>query len=226
MPFDRAAGWLYEGMAKALGNNTRGLPCVGDNPMLLSVRIRPRWRAPARRIPSPTSRRWKRSPASTSTGTSSPIPDLLGQAGVSRDDRGRRRRGKARRCDLRRIARRQCRSDRRLGRAQCGAAQPHRMAERPALPRAAFHRTGHRSRVGLADGHEWDGGASTAKNGITCNPNIPTEEVFTTPHASASTGCPSSTKPLSYQGTLIDDIAVRFEDGRSSRPRPRAARKC
>ena len=37
--------------------------------------------------------------------------------------------------------------------------------------------------IGLADGHEWQGGASTAKNGITCNPNIPTEEVFTTPHA-------------------------------------------
>ena len=37
--------------------------------------------------------------------------------------------------------------------------------------------------IGLADGHEWEGGASTAKNGITCNANIPTEEVFTTPHA-------------------------------------------
>src|SRR5690606_21125235 len=37
--------------------------------------------------------------------------------------------------------------------------------------------------IGLADGHEWQGGASTAKNGVTCNPNIPTEEVFTTPHA-------------------------------------------
>ncbi len=29
----------------------------------------------------------------------------------------------------------------------------------------------------------WQGGASKAKNGIACNPNIPTEEVFTTPHA-------------------------------------------
>lgn len=68
--------------------------------------------------------------------------------------------------------------------------------------------------VGLADGHEWMGGASTAKNGITCNPNIPTEEVFTTPHAHRLTGHVSSTKPLSYQGTLIDDISVRFEEGR------------
>src|SRR5204862_7438499 len=69
-------------------------------------------------------------------------------------------------------------------------------------------------RVGLADGHEWHGGASVAKNGITCNPNIPTEEVFTTPHAHRVDGIASSTKPLSHQGTLIDNIQVRFEGGR------------
>src|SRR3954453_15207696 len=34
--FDRAAGWLYEGMAKAFSNNTARLAVVGDNPMLLS----------------------------------------------------------------------------------------------------------------------------------------------------------------------------------------------
>jgi aminopeptidase len=67
--------------------------------------------------------------------------------------------------------------------------------------------------IGLAEGHEWVGGASTAKNGITCNPNIPTEEVFTTPHARRVSGHVVSTKPLSYQGSLIDGIAVRFEDG-------------
>lgn len=68
--------------------------------------------------------------------------------------------------------------------------------------------------VGLADGHEWHGGASTAKNGVTCNPNIPTEEVFTTPHARKVEGYVRSTKPLSHQGTLIDNIEVRFEQGR------------
>src|SRR5205814_6179773 len=68
--------------------------------------------------------------------------------------------------------------------------------------------------VGLADGHEWEGGASTAKNGITCNANIPSEEVFTTPHARRVNGHVVSTKPLSYQGSLIDGIAVRFEEGR------------
>ena len=61
----------------------------------------------------------------------------------------------------------------------------------------------------LADDHEWSGGASPAKNGIICNPNIPTEEVFTTPHRLRVEGHVSSTKPLSHQGTLIDDIRVR-----------------
>ena len=68
--------------------------------------------------------------------------------------------------------------------------------------------------VGLADGHEWMGGASMAKNGVTCNPNIPSEEVFTTPHALKVEGYVRSTKPLSHQGTLIDEIEVRFEAGR------------
>ncbi|HEY9216391.1 MAG TPA: aminopeptidase [Ancylobacter sp.] len=68
--------------------------------------------------------------------------------------------------------------------------------------------------VGLADEHEWAGGASTAKNGIVCNANIPTEEVFTTPHKLRVDGYVASTKPLSYQGTLIQDIAVKFEGGR------------
>ncbi len=68
--------------------------------------------------------------------------------------------------------------------------------------------------VGLADEHEWCGGAATAKNGVTCNANLPTEEVFTTPHKDRVNGTVVATKPLSYMGTLIQDIAVRFEGGR------------
>jgi aminopeptidase len=68
--------------------------------------------------------------------------------------------------------------------------------------------------VGLAEGHEWMGGASVARNGITCNPNIPSEEVFTTPHAWRTEGFVTSTKPLSHMGSLIEDIRVRFEAGR------------
>ena len=69
-------------------------------------------------------------------------------------------------------------------------------------------------RVGLADEHEWMGGASKAQNGIICNPNIPSEEVFTTPHAYKVDGTVVSTKPLSYQGTLIENIKVTFEEGK------------
>jgi aminopeptidase len=67
--------------------------------------------------------------------------------------------------------------------------------------------------VGLADGHAWMGGASHAKNGVYGNPNIPTEEVFTTPHRARTQGTVSATKPLSHQGTLIEGIQVRFENG-------------
>ena len=69
-------------------------------------------------------------------------------------------------------------------------------------------------RVGLADDHEWVGGAWTAKNGIAFNPNIPCEEVGTAPHKDRVEGVVRSTKPLAYQGALIEGIAVRFAAGR------------
>ena len=69
-------------------------------------------------------------------------------------------------------------------------------------------------RVGLAEDHVWMGGGTTAGNGLACIPNLPTEEVFTTPHCKRVDGTVTSTKPLSYQGTLIDGIRVRFEGGR------------
>ena len=68
-------------------------------------------------------------------------------------------------------------------------------------------------KIGLAKDHEWMGGNSLAQNGIMCNPNIPSEEVFTTPHALKVDGNVCSTKPLSYQGTLIDEIKVTFKNG-------------
>jgi aminopeptidase len=43
---------------------------------------------------------------------------------------------------------------------------------------------------------------------------MPTEEVFTTPHKDRVEGRVTSTKPLSHQGTMIEDISVRFEAGR------------
>ena len=73
--------------------------------------------------------------------------------------------------------------------------------------------------VGLADGHLWSGGAAEAKNGITCNPNIPTEEVFTTPHKLKVEGTARASKPLAYQGTLIEGIEVTFEGGKITKAR-------
>ena len=74
--------------------------------------------------------------------------------------------------------------------------------------------TGTDLRLGLADDHLWLGGGTTAGNGAECIPNMPTEEVFTTPHKDRVDGMVRSTKPLSYQGTLIEEIAVKFAGGR------------
>jgi aminopeptidase len=68
--------------------------------------------------------------------------------------------------------------------------------------------------LGLVDNHVWAGGASLARNGVICNPNIPSEEVFTMPHREKADGLVRSTKPLSYQGSMIEGIQVRFEQGR------------
>jgi aminopeptidase len=69
-------------------------------------------------------------------------------------------------------------------------------------------------RVGLADQHLWAGGGTTAGNGVYCQPNIPTEECFTTPHKDRVDGTVRASKPLSHQGTLIENIRCRFEGGR------------
>lgn len=69
-------------------------------------------------------------------------------------------------------------------------------------------------RLGLADDHLWMGGGTTAANGLYCIPNIPTEEVFTTPHKDRADGTVTASKPLSHQGTMIEGIQVRFEHGR------------
>ncbi len=68
--------------------------------------------------------------------------------------------------------------------------------------------------LGLADDHLWMGGGTVAGNGQYCIPNMPTEEVFTTPHKDRADGIVTASKPLSHQGTLIDGIQVRFEAGR------------
>lgn len=67
--------------------------------------------------------------------------------------------------------------------------------------------------VGLADDHRWAGGAEIATNGQVFNPNIPSEETFTMPHRDNVNGVVYSTKPLDYQGVLIDEFKLVFKNG-------------
>jgi aminopeptidase len=212
--FDRAAGWLYEGMSKAFDANTARLAVVGENPMLLSgedpakvaraskansIAYRPalekiagfdiNWNIIA--YPNPS---WAKQvfPGDEEDVAVAKLADAIFAASrVDNDD-------------------------------AIAAWHKHNATLRSRTEWLTVQRfsslhysgPGTDLTIGLADGHEWVGGASTAKNGITCNPNIPTEEVFTTPHALRVNGHVVSTKPLSYQGSLIDGIAVRFEEGR------------
>src|SRR4051812_34719920 len=77
-----------------------------------------------------------------------------------------------------------------------------------------FRGPGTDPKIGLADDHQWLGGGTTALNGIKFIPNLPTEEVFTTPHKDRTEGTVTSSKPLSYRGVLIDEIRVTFRNGR------------
>ncbi|WP_127143434.1 aminopeptidase [Pelagibacterium montanilacus] len=212
--FDKANGWLYEGMAKAFGSNTARLAIAGDNPLML-----------ANEDPDKVSRANKANsiaykPAMEKIVTfetnwnivSFPNPAWAKVVFPNEP------------LDIA-IAK--------LAKAIFAASRVD--ADDPVAAWADHNATLHRRRdwlnaqrfdalhftgpgtdltVGLADGHAWKGGASPAKNGITCNPNIPTEEVFTTPHARRVNGHVRSTKPLSHQGTLIDEIEVTFEEGR------------
>jgi aminopeptidase len=212
--FDRAADWLYEGMAKAFSQNTARLAIVGENPMLLSgedpskvaraskanskayqpalekiVNFDTNWNIIA--YPSPS---WAKLvfPDVAEDVAVAKLADAIFSASRVDED----------------------------GAIAAWDRHNAKLRERTEWLNgqrfSALHYSapGTNLIIGLADGHEWEGGASTAKNGITCNANIPTEEVFTTPHCRRVNGRVVSSKPLSYQGTLIDNIQVKFEEGR------------
>src|SRR6202048_2203487 len=212
--FDRAAGWLYAGISKAFDANTARLAIVGEDPMLL-----------ANEDPAKVARASKANSIAYQPALhkiahfdinwyiiSYPRPSWAKQvfAGDEEDV------AVAKLADAIFAASRVDNDD------AIAAWQKHNATLRSRTEWLngkrfdAFHYSGPGTdlTIGLAHGHEWQGGASTAKNGITCNANIPTEEVFTTPHARRVWGHVVSTKPLSYQGSLIEDIAVRFEEGR------------
>lgn len=68
--------------------------------------------------------------------------------------------------------------------------------------------------VFLADDHNWIGGSNDDNNGVPYMANIPTEEVFTTPHAYKVNGTLKATKPLSVHGNLVNNFGFTFKDGK------------
>ena len=68
--------------------------------------------------------------------------------------------------------------------------------------------------VGLTDKHVWDGGSTATPAGVEFFPNIPTEEVFTSPDCERVDGIVYSALPLVRHGNKIDRFWLRFENGR------------
>ena len=212
--FDHAAGWLYEGMAKAFSNNTARLAIVGDNPMLLSgedpVKVARASKAnsmayqPALEKIVNFDTNWNIIAYPSPSWAKQVFPEEPEDVAV------------AKLADAIFAASRVDRADALSAWETHNATLRERTEWLNGQRFAALHYTGPGTNltIGLADGHEWEGGASQARNGIICNANIPTEEVFTTPHCRRVEGHVVSSKPLSYQGTLIDNIAVKFEEGR------------
>ena len=69
--------------------------------------------------------------------------------------------------------------------------------------------------VGMIPEAQFCGGGETTQGGIFFNPNIPTEECFITPMRGQAEGIVYSTMPLSYQGQLIENFWMRFENGKA-----------
>lgn len=212
--FDAAPAWLYEGMAQAYRAGAARLAIVGDDPALLAGqdpakvaranRARSKAYSPALELIASFAINWTIVAAATPAWARCMFPDEPADRAL------------ARLWDAIFSASRVTGDDPALE----WAAHNARLAQRTATLNAhRFHALHFRGpgtdlTVGLADGHEWAGGASQAKNGVVCNANIPTEEVFTTPHRERVSGFVRATKPLSYMGAMIEDIEVRFENSR------------
>ncbi|HMN72317.1 MAG TPA: aminopeptidase [Rhodoblastus sp.] len=212
--FDTAPGWLYAGMADAFKAGAARLAIYGEDPMLLAGqdpekvsranRARSKAYSPALELIAGFDINWTILGAATPAWAERVFPNDAPERAL------------AKLWDAIFSASRVDGADP----AGEWAAHNARLAERTgALNARRFHALhfagpGTDLTVGLADGHEWVGGASEAKNGIVCNANIPTEEVFTTPHRDRVSGFVRATKPLSYNGALIEDIEVRFEGSR------------
>jgi aminopeptidase len=69
-------------------------------------------------------------------------------------------------------------------------------------------------KVELPEGHVWMGGSKHNAAGVDFVANIPTEEVFTMPKKTGVNGIVFSSKPLVYNGNLIEDFNLTFENGK------------
>ncbi len=211
--FDTAASWLYDGMATAFRGGAARLAIAGENPSLLAGqdpdrvaranRARSVADRPALELITGFNINWTITSFATPAWARTMFPELSDDAAA------------AKLWDAIFAASRIDAPDPVAAWAEHNASLHARTVMLNASRFTALHFRGPGTdlRVGLSDGHLWLGGSEPAKNGIVCNPNIPTEEVFTTPHRLRVDGTVRSTKPLSYQGTLIQDIAVRFKAG-------------
>jgi aminopeptidase len=212
--FDCAPAWLYDGLAAAFRSGAARLAVAGSDPSLLSQedpqkvsranRATSKAYRPALELITRHEINWTIVACATPAWAAAVFPALPPDEGMSRL------------WDAIFAASRADRPD------PVAAWREHdsKLHERAALLNSKrysalhFRGPGTDLRVGLSDGHLWLGGGTLAANQRYCIPNIPTEEVFTTPHKDRVEGQVTSAKPLSYQGTMIDKIAVRFQDGR------------
>lgn len=67
----------------------------------------------------------------------------------------------------------------------------------------------------LIPGATWHGGCDALPTGVSYNPNMPSEECFTSPMRGKCEGTLVSTLPLSYQGNLIENFSITFENGKA-----------
>lgn len=211
--FDYAAAWLYDGIAAAYRSGAARLGITGTNPALLGGQdpakiaranvALSRVSKPAMELITRHEINWSIVAAATPAWAKIVFPEADETTAMERL------------WDAIFAASRLNNEDPIAAWREHGANLQHRAALLNAKRYSALKYTGPGTNleIGLADGHLWLGGGTTALNGIACQPNIPTEEVFTTPHRERVHGTVRATKPLSYQGTLIEDISVRFEKG-------------
>ncbi|BCJ41719.1 aminopeptidase [Actinoplanes ianthinogenes] len=82
------------------------------------------------------------------------------------------------------------------------------------LTEVRYHGEGTDLTVGLIPGCHWTGGGMIDDAGVPYMPNIPTEEVFTSPDRRRAEGTLRITKPLALQGRLVRGLRLTFEGGR------------